>query len=97
MAQLEPQAYFLIACSALSCIHAANNEGRKIALHNFFFACFFAAEHLPRNLSLSLLRSLLILWTYSGDRAVDWKTKLQKKHRNQNEKINSAQTDAPIF
>jgi hypothetical protein len=80
MAQLEPQAYFLIACSALSCIHAANNEGRKIALHNFFFACFFAAEHLPRDLTLTPLRSLFILWTYSGERAVEWKNKTAKKH-----------------
>jgi hypothetical protein len=66
--------------SPLNCVHTANHEGRKIALHNFFFACFFAAEHLPRNLSLSLLRSLFILWTYFGDRAVEWKNKTAKEH-----------------
>ena len=70
MAQLEPQAYFLIACSALSCIHAANNEGRKIALHNFFFACFFAAECLPGKLGLPLLRGLFKLGAYPGNCAI---------------------------
>jgi hypothetical protein len=44
--------------SLLNFFHAANHERRKIALHNLFFARFFAAKHLPSNLGLSLLRGL---------------------------------------
>ena len=42
-------------------IHAADYERRQIALRNLFFARLIRAEPLPYKLSLSLLRSLLIL------------------------------------
>jgi hypothetical protein len=80
MARRNSTLFFDRLFGLLDCFHAANHERCKIALHNFFFACFFAAEHLPRNFSLSLLRSLFILWTYSGDRAVEWKNETAKKH-----------------
>jgi hypothetical protein len=82
--------------SLLNFFHAANHESRKIALHNFFFARFFTAKHLPRNLSLPLLRGLFILGAYTGSRLVEWKDKSRKKHSDQNEEINSAQIVAPI-
>jgi hypothetical protein len=57
--------------SLLNCIHAANDEGCKIALHNFFFARFFAAKPLPSNLGLPLLRGLFILGAYTGNWLVE--------------------------
>jgi len=76
--------------SLLNFFHAAKHERRKIALHNLFFARFFAAKHLPSNLSLPLLRGVFILGAYIG------KGKGREKHCDQNKETNSAQTVAPI-
>jgi hypothetical protein len=80
----------------LNCVHAANHERRKIALHNLFFARLFAAKHLPSNLGLPLLRGLFILGAYSGNGFDGWKGKCRKKRCDQNDETNSAQIVAPI-
>ena len=68
--------------SPLDCFHAANHERGKIALHNFFFASFFAAKHLSCNLILPLLRGLFILGAYTGNRLVEKKAKVGKTLRS---------------
>jgi hypothetical protein len=57
--------------SLLNFFHATNHERRKIALHNLFFARFFPAKPLPRNLSLPLLRCLFVLGAYTGNCIVE--------------------------
>jgi hypothetical protein len=70
--QLEAPGYFFDRFfSLLNFFHAANHERRKIALHNLFFARFFAAKHLPSNLGLPLVRGLFILGAYTRNWLVE--------------------------
>ena len=71
MAHRDSMLFFYRLFSLLNCFHAANHERREIALHNLFFARFFTAKHLPRNLSLPLLRGLFILGAYTGNWLVE--------------------------
>ena len=68
--------------SPLNCVHAANHKSRKIALHNLFFARFFAAKHLPSNFGLPLSRGLIILRAYTGNCVIKRKGKSRTKHCN---------------
>jgi hypothetical protein len=81
--------FFYSSFSLLDCVHAANHEGRKISLHNLFFARFFAAKHLPRNLGLP--NGLFVFGTYTGNCVVERKSKSRKKYCDQNDEIDSDQ------